>query len=544
MVLRTVLCVAMLISCTPPARILVGNVVTLDPARPRAEALAIADGRIVSVGDLARVRLDLGAREAEVLRLEGQTILPGLGDAHGHLWSLGRFLAELDLSPARSYEELVRLAVERARRLPTGAWLVGRGWDQTRWPGGEFPHHGALSRAIPDRPVLLKRVDGHAALVNAAAMARSGIGRNLGDPPGGRILRDAGGEPTGVLVDAAIDLVPLPAPSADQAREAVRAAARLCAAAGLTQVHDMGVEALDLGALRELEARGELPLRVVAYVSAGDERGVAAVQAPEASRTPAAPGWRLLVRGVKLILDGAMGSRGAALLEPYADEPQNRGLLLWPEDAFRRAIERLAARGLQPAVHAIGDRAVRLLLETYQTWPSPSLPPRAEHLQLLPPEGERLLRQTRLVASMQPTHATSDKRWVEARLGAERVRRAYAWRSVLAAGVPLAFGSDFPVEGVNPLLGVYAAETRQDREGHPAGGWLPEERLSREEALRAFTEGVAAAAGLAGELGRIAVGALADLTIFDRDVTRVPAADLLLLRATRTFVGGEEAFAR
>jgi predicted amidohydrolase YtcJ len=543
MVLRTLLCAVMLTSCTPPARILVGNVVTLDPVRPRAEALAILGGRIVSIGSLVEVRRDLGARKAEILRLEGQTIMAGLGDAHGHLWSLGRFLTELDLSRARSYEELVRLSAERARKLPAGTWLVGRGWDQTRWPQGEFPHHGALSRAIPDRPVLLKRVDGHAALVNAFALAQAGIDRNRPDPPGGRILRDASGEPTGVLVDAALDLMPLPPSHADEVREAVRVAARTCAAAGLTQVHDMGVDATVLAALRELEARRELPLRVVVYLSARDEREVEALQIPQALRGPLAAGGRLLVRGVKLLLDGAMGSRGAALLEPYADEPQNRGLLLWPEDAFRRAIALVASRGLQPAVHAIGDRAVRLLLDAYREWPTILLPPRAEHLQLLPPEGGRLLRKTRFVASMQPTHATSDSRWVEARLGPDRARRAYAWRSVLSAGVPLAFGSDFPVEEVNPLWGVYAAETRQDRQGRPAGGWNHEERIGREEALRAFTLGVAVAAGLAPDLGQMAVGALADLSVFDRDPTRVPAPDLLRVRATRTFVGGEEALA-
>jgi hypothetical protein len=535
MLSRSVLLAVGLLACAPRTRILVGNVVTLDPARPRAKAVAIRDGRIIAVGSVAEVRAAAGPGAATV-DLSAATVLPGLSDAHGHLLSLGRKIHELDVSGASSYDDLVRRAQDRARSLSPGAWLLGRGWDETRW-GGELPTHEALSRAIPDRPVYLRRVDGHAALANARALALAGIGPATPDPEGGRILRGPGGVPTGILVDRAMDLVQPPPHTDAEVRQLLRDAAIRCAAAGLTQVHDMGVEPRTLAALRELEASGDLPIRVVVYQWVPEEKALEGVVPPDP--TPGGD-WRVLVRGVKIILDGAMGSRGAALLDPYADAPEGRGLLLWTEDALRRAVRRLARLRLQPAVHAIGDRAARIAFGAFSGWPDELLPPRIEHVQLLPPEGERLLARRRVVASMQPTHATSDMRWAEARLGRERLLRAYAWRRVLASGATLAFGSDFPVEEVNPLLGVYAAETRQDLQGQPAGGWLAGERLTREEALRAFTEGAAAAAGLRPELGRIAVGARADLSVFDRDVSRVPAADLLRARVLRTFVGGEE----
>jgi predicted amidohydrolase YtcJ len=525
-----------LAACAGQARILRGNVITFDPRRPRAEALAIRDGRIAAVGTLAEVESAVGG--ATVVDLSGLTILPGLGDAHGHLLSLGRKLSELDLSAIPSYPALVEAVAKAAKALPRGAWVLGRGWDQTRWPGGEFPTHGALSQAVPEHPVFLKRVDGHAALVNARALEGAGLSAKSANPQGGRILRGEGGAPSGVLIDKAMDLVRLPAPSPEEQRAFLGAAVRRCAELGLTQVHDMGMEPATLAALLDLEARGELPIRVVVYLWAGDEKELDKVLA-----TPPHEGPRVTIRGVKIILDGAMGSRGAALLEPYADEPASRGLLLWTEDSFRRGLKRIAARGLQPAVHAIGDRAVALVLEEYARWPKTGLPPRVEHLQLLPPQGRRLLAQARLIASMQPTHATSDMRWVAARLGAERATRAYAWQSVHAAGTPIAFGSDFPVEDPNPLLGLYAAVTRQDPSGAPESGWQPAERLDRALALRAFTEGVASAAGLE-KLGRIAEGAPADLSVFDRDLLSAPARELLQARAVRTFVAGKEVFAR
>lgn len=536
--------------CAAPVTLLRGQVVTLDPARPRAQALAVRGGRVVAVGSLAEVRAAVHGLPVREVDHGDATILPGLGDAHGHVASLGRKLASLDLGGVRSEAELVAKVAEHARGRAAGEWIYGRGWDQTRWPGGEFPTNAALSAAVA-QPVVLGRVDGHASLVSAAALRAAGLSARTADPPGGRILRDGRGEPTGVLIDNAMALVRPPPLSRAERLAHLRSAVAYLAGLGFTQVHDLGTEPETLALLRELAAQGELPLRIVVYRWAGDERELVAALAtpPEPSLRP---GWRVLVRGIKLVADGAMGSRGAALLAPYADEPAGRGQLLWSEEALHGAIARIDARGYQPAVHAIGDRAVAAVLSAFQSLPRRSLPPRLEHLQLLPENGLLLVstlvhkamssEKTKkvdsggLIASMQPSHLASDQRWVVQRLGVERAARAYRWRAALDAGAVLAFGSDFPVEEPDPRHGLHAAVTRGARDGTPAP-FGSHEPLSALEALTAFTSGVAAAAGLP-RVGRIAVGSVADFSVFDTDLSRASPTALLRAKAICTYIDG------
>lgn len=530
-------------------RILRGEVRTLEDAGGssaggRAEAIAFVDGRIVAVGSLAQVRGTARALRRGVVEESFQgTLVPGLTDAHGHLASLGRKLVELDVSGVPDFAALVERVRVHAAQLPRGTWLRGRGWDQTRWPGAQFPHHAALSSAVPHHPVLLRRVDGHAALVNASALRLSGIDGRTRAPSGGRILRDGAGAPTGVLIDNAMDLVRPPPYTRVELRSHLRAAVRACLAVGLTSVHDMGTEPEVLRVLRQMARAGELPMRVVAYLWAGDR---AQLDVALRERVDAAPptDFALAVRGVKLIADGAMGSRGAAFHAPYDDEPSQRGLLLWSPEALERAVLDIARAGFQPAVHAIGDRAISHVLRAFRALPAGPAPPRVEHLQVLPAGGRaelRTLARKGVVASMQPTHLASDQRWVVARVGAARAERAYAWRTALESGAILAFGSDFPVESPDPRPGVHAAVTRGDLQGRRATFGAatagPGQTLDRLSALRAFTSGPARAAALS-QLGRLVAGAGADFTVLGADPLTVAEERLPTLPVLRVYVRG------
>ncbi|HET8733095.1 MAG TPA: amidohydrolase [Anaeromyxobacteraceae bacterium] len=517
--------------------LLVGTIHTLDPRRPRAGAALVRGGRFVAVGDEAACaalavpgtrRLDLGRGCA----------VPGLVDAHGHVLWLGRARQEVRCEGLPDAEACAVRVSAQARLLAAGRWIRGRGWDQNRWPGGALPSEGPLTRAAPAHPVVLVRVDGHAAWVNRAALDAAGIGTATPDPPGGRIHRDADGRPTGVLVDAAMQLVleRLPRPGAAELEEGLRAGLAELAALGLTGVHDAGVEPDVLDAYRRLAERDRLPLRVYAMIDGQAPWPV--VEAELARWAPGSEVGLLSVRAVKLYADGALGSRGAALLEDYADEPGNRGLLLTPPAELRARVARVARAGLQPAVHAIGDRACREVLEAFASVPGlRALRPRVEHLQILQPEDLPMLARVGAVASMQPLHATSDGPWAAARLGegTVRLRGAYAWRSVSDAGATLAFGSDFPIESPDPRAGLHAAETRLT-----SAGWafLPEQALSREAALRAFTLGPAWAGFAEGRRGMIREGFDADLTAFSEDLLAVAPGVLPRLAVTHTVVAG------
>ena len=515
--------------------LVVGRIHTLDPERPLAQAVLVRDGRIACVGAEA----DCAARARQgAERIPAGSAVPGLVDAHGHVQLLGRARREVSCADAPDEVACAARAAERARTAPPGAWIRGRGWDQNRWPGARFPAEATLTAAVPDHPVVLARVDGHACWVNAAALRAAGIGPTTPDPPGGRILRGPDGRPSGVLVDAAQDLVhaKLPPPSAAEIEQELLAGLREVVALGLTEVHDAGVGPGVLDVYRRLAAEDRLPVRVYAMVDG--EAAVPAMEAELARWRGGAELGRLTVRAVKLFADGALGSRGAALLEDYADDPGNRGLLLTPADVLRAKVRAVVRAGMQPAVHAIGDRAVSDVLSAFEAAGDLRvLRPRIEHLQIVRSRDVPRLAAAGVVASMQPVHATSDAPWVAARLGAgtERTRGAYAWRTVLRAGVPLAFGSDFPVEDADPRAGLAAAEERVGRDGAP---FTPEERISRLEALRAFTAGAALAAFAEGRRGAIREGLDADLTVFADDVLACSAERLRASRVTHVVVGG------
>ncbi|HZA49975.1 MAG TPA: amidohydrolase, partial [Myxococcaceae bacterium] len=485
---------------------------TLDAERPEAEALAVAHGRVLAVGSRREV-LEAAGPEARVVELPaGAVMVPGLADAHAHLSSLGRTLTVANLKGTKSVDDIVERLRAAGPASRQGDWLVGRGWDQNDWAEGKrtFPDRAVLDAAFPDVPVFLTRIDGHAAWVNSEALRRAGVTRATKEPQGGRILRRQDGEPTGVLVDNAIDLVEakVPAPTNEQLEQRMIAALKKCAAVGLTSIHDAGMDLRNFELLQRWDVVGLLPLRVYAMADGqgGDrqtflERGTF-------------KGRMLEMRSVKFWLDGALGSRGAALHAPYSDDPGNTGLLLLtPEELESRARAFMEA-GFQVNVHAIGDRANTLALDVLERATAATgtrdRRHRLEHAQVMRREDIARLSKLGVVASMQPTHATSDMPWAEARVGPERIRGGYAWRTILDSGAIVAFGSDFPVEEPDPLLGLYAARTRQDAAGNPADGWYPNERVSGEEALRAFTVGAAYASFAEGERGMLEPGLDAD----------------------------------
>ncbi len=521
-----------------------GRVHTLVDGEARASGFRVESGRITHVWT-GEVPAGLEGRRVD---LAGATVLPGLVDAHFHLRDVGAAASELDLRAATSAEDAAALVAAAASRIPAGQPIVGSGWDQNDWATHEMPTHEVLDRAAPDHPVVLSRIDGHAIWVNARALELAHVDRRTADPSGGEILRDRRGNPTGVLVDGAIDLVAsqLPEATPEQIRSELLAGLERCRRVGLTAVHDMGTSAAELTVLRELEREGLLTLRVTSYVRVDDFESI--------SSSPPDREGLLQVVGAKLFADGALGSRGAALLEPYADREETRGLLVTPEETLREQAALVHARGYQLAIHAIGDRGNRVALDAIEAAQhgDTSRRHRIEHAQVIAAADIPRFAQLGVVASMQPTHATSDMPWAEARLGAQRIAGAYAWRTLLDASATLVFGSDAPVESENPWLGVYAAVTRTDREGMPEGGWRPYERLGVGEVLTRFTHWPAEVAGLAQEaspdepghddLGRIREGAQADFVVIDRDPFEIAASDLDDVQTLRTIVGGTQVY--
>jgi hypothetical protein len=509
------------------------RIYTLNPAKPLASAIAIKDGRVLFAGEDVSSHVGPGTRRIDA---RGAVIIPGFIDSHVHMEGLGDLLEVLDLRNVRSVAEIAELVRKQAARLPAGQWIRGRNWDQTHW-GGQFPKAEDLARAAPNHPVYLTRVDGHAGWVNPKALEIAGVQAATPDPPGGKILKDSSGAPTGILIDRAQGLVTrkIPPATKETTRRRLAQAARECARLGIITVHDAGVSAQALEAYRELIARHELPVRVYAMIG-----GEGKLWREFLERGPEI-GDRLTVRSIKLMADGALGSRGAALFEPYSDDPGNSGLLmLKPEDIERVAREALK-RGFQVNTHAIGDGANRVVLAGYGAALGGHNDRRfrIEHAQVIAPPDFELFAKYSILASMQATHATSDLRWAEARLGTERVKGAYAWRRFLSLGVPVPNGSDFPVEEPNPLYGFYAAITRQDRQGNPKQGWFPDQRMTREEALRSWTQVGAYAAFEEDKKGTLAPGKLADLVVLSADIMRVPPPEILKTRVRMTVLGGE-----
>jgi predicted amidohydrolase YtcJ/VanZ family protein len=528
-----------------PADRIIDNarVYTMDPKNPTAEAIAIRGDRIARVGSRAAV-MELRGPGTRVVDAGGSTIVPGLHDAHGHFANLGASLLNLDLRGTTGYQQIVDLVRERVATARPGEWITGRGWDQNDWAVKDWPTHDALSAVSPGNPVYLTRVDGHAALVNRRALEIAGLTRAARDPDGGRIIRTAAGDPAGVLIDRAQEIVSSKIPPASDAQldDQILRADREVRRLGLTAVHDAGTDARTIDAYKRLIDAGQLKTRLYVMV-----RGSLDELKPFFERGPLADygNHHLAVRAIKVYADGALGSRGAAMLEPYADEPGTSGLLTMPPGEVYAQTLAASKAGFQTNTHAIGDRANRIVLDTYERVQrevpgARDLRLRVEHAQILDAADIPRFARLGIIASMQPTHATSDMPWVPARIGRARMEEgAYVWQKLLKSGARLASGSDFPVEEPNPMLGLYAAVTRQDPSGNPAGGWMPAERLSREEAVRSFTIDAAYAAHAESWTGSLQTGKVADLIMLSNDILRIPPQDILTTTVRFTMVGGE-----
>lgn len=532
----------MLASCTSEKEsadllLLGGRVYTVDSAMTVVEAVAVRAGRIVAVGS----RAELSARfEAKAqLDLQGKAVYPGFYDPHCHFYGFGMNMLECDLVGTQSYEEVVSRVVDFAKRNPHADWILGRGWDQNDWADQSFPTRDTLDALFPDRPILLKRIDGHAALVNGAALQKADLGAST-SVLGGQVLKGADGEPTGVLIDNAINLVEARVPQPDQQAQlaALQRAEKACLAVGLTSVVDAGLGRQVIATIKQ--AYQDQALKIRSYLMA----------TPDDLPYFVAAGFiemeRLKVKSFKLYADGALGSRGAALLSPYSDAPDQYGLLLRSPQELDSLIGSMYQHGWQINTHCIGDSANRLILNLYakhlqggndRRW-------RIEHAQVVHPDDLSKFGQYGVIPSVQATHATSDMYWAGDRLGEDRLASAYAYRELLEAAGLLVNGSDFPVEAINPLFGFHAAVARRDASGWPKEGFQPENALSREQALKAMTIWAAYSCFEEKEKGSIEPGKLADFTILEQDIMQIPIADTRNVQVSHTLINGEIVYAR
>jgi hypothetical protein len=466
----------------------------------------------------------------------GKTLLPGLIDAHGHVLDLGMTQMTVQLTGTSSVADLQKRLRDYAAAHPRDAWIIGFGWNQELWPEKRFPTAADLDAVVPDRPVVLERVDGHAVVANSAAMKAAGVSAQTAAPPGGRIEN-------GLFVDTARGLIDkaIPPRTAGQSDEALAKAQQQLLSVGVTAVGSMSTSVADWEAMKRAGAAGTLNVRLMVYLSGTES--LAAVPSP----TPWIYGDRLRAVGIKLFADGALGSRGAWLKQPYADKPDTRGLQFHSDAEMLRLADTAASHGFQVATHAIGDAANAQVISTYEQlskkygrdrrW-------RIEHFQIADPADIPRLAPAGIIASMQPTHQTSDRLMAEKRLGPNRLTGAYAWQSVLKSGARLAFGTDFPVESPNPFPGLSAAISRQDINGQPPGGWIPSERLTLEQALDAYTRGAAYAGFAEDKIGALEPGKWADFVIVDRDPTKVNAQSLARTQLLETWVAGKKVWAR
>jgi len=521
-----------------------GRIYTVDETRPVVDAVAIAGGKVLFAGNAAGA-LALKGATSRVVDLQGRTVIPGMVDAHGHVGGLGDALHIVDLTGTTSYDQVVARIAERAKAMPKGQWVLGRGWDQNDWGDTRFPTHDKLSAAVPDHPVYVVRVDGHAGLANAKAMQAASVTAATQDPSGGHIERTADGAPAGVFVDNAQGLVrrAIPRESRDDVKRAIVDAVKEAQRWGLTGVHDAGADATDLDVYEELAKAGQLKFRLYAMISDNAPTVDAWLK-----RGPLMAGYNgsLWVRSIKLYADGALGSRGAALLEPYSDDPKNTGLLVSAPAHIQDVATRALKAGFQVNTHAIGDRGNRLVLDAYEAAlkavPTADHRFRIEHAQILNYDDVPRFAELGVIPSMQASHQTSDMYWAGTRLGAVRLLGAYAWRSLLNTGVVVPNGSDFPVEQVNPLISFHSAVSRQDARNWPPGGWYAEERMTREEALKSVTLWPAYAAFQEKVMGSLTPGKYADFVVLDQDIMRIPAELILHTKVLSTWVGGEKVY--
>jgi predicted amidohydrolase YtcJ len=524
-----------------------GNFYTMNDAQPRAEAVIVRDTRIAFVGTSKEARRR-APPNATVIDLLGRTVVPGLTDSHAHLEGIGLRELAFDLEGVTSVVDLQLRLKQRAAGTRPGEWITGRGWIESRWTPPVFPTKADLDAAVADRPVVLGRADGHAVIANSRALELAGIGRDTESPAGGLILKDPqSGEPTGMLIDGAMALVQSlvpPLTDADRLR-ALEVGAERSVRLGWTQLQIAGNSFAEVERLCRLHSQGRLKLRIYDAI---DGPGADADQLIASGPLLKTCSDRLTVRGIKLYIDGALGSRGAALFEPYSDLPSSRGLLLNDEHELLALITAALRRGIQIETHAIGDRGNRIMLDLYQkAFAAVPVDERAiaqprwriEHAQVVHADDIARFARLGVIASMQPSHAISDLFFAPSRLGPERIAGAYAWRSLLDAGTIVAGGTDAPVERGEPMIEFYAAVARRSLDGFADANWHPEQRVSRMEALRMFTTASAYAAFQENERGSIEVGKLADFSVFSADLMQVPEAEILTTRAVMTIIGGE-----
>lgn len=521
-----------------------GRVWTGDRAHPRAEAMAIVGERIAAVGTDTEIAAWIGP-ETLVLDARGKSVLPGLIDAHVHFSSGGLQLTRVDLRDAATPEEFARRIGEFAERLPKGEWVLGGTWDHELWGGDPLPHRSWIDPLTAAHPVFVRRYDGHMGLANTLALERAGITRQTPDPPGGVIVRDADGTPTGVLKDAAMELVErvIPEPSEEQRTRAVLAALAEANRFGLTGIHDISSPA-DLRVYQALRRQGRLTARIYSILPIAQWKSLA----DAGIRAGLGDDW-LKIGALKVFADGSLGSSTALFFAPYLDAPETSGLAMYPEPEIRQMILDADLAGLQLCIHAIGDRANRMILEAYAeaarrnpAWdgsaPGATRRWRIEHAQHIHPDDFAKFAQLGVIASMQPYHAIDDGRWAEKRIGKERCRTTYAFRTLLDAGVVLAFGSDWTVAPLNPFTGIYAAVTRRTLDGKHPNGWFPEQKITLEEALTAYTMGSAYAEFAEATKGTLTPGKLADLVVLDVDLFAIPPEALADVQVRFTVVGG------
>jgi predicted amidohydrolase YtcJ len=531
----------------PPAIILItGADLWLDDGQTGAvkasQAVALRGSRIVAVGPT--VQLVKRYPKAARVELKGGTLLPAFTEGHAHVSGLGIAKSEVDLSGTRDANDAANRVKTWSGAHANGrigwiGWIKGRGWDQNQWPGKAFPTVAELDAVSGNRPAFLARVDGHAVWVNSTALRLAGITATTPDPKGGRILRDEKGNPSGILVDGAVDLVSklIPLPTERERKEHLLEGLRELRNEGFAAIADMGVSLPELASYRALAAEKALPIRVFAYLTHDPELLLQELKQPR-SRTTAF----FQVQGVKFYLDGALGSRGARLRLPYSDEPSTSGLWVTEPGIVQRDVTITMKAGYQPAIHAIGDAANRAALDILEAAKHSShstISPRIEHAQIVDAEDAARFGKAGIIASIQPVHCTSDHAWTPARLGPERVHEAFPWRAFMKGGAVLAFGSDAPVEDPNPYFTLAAAETREDPAGNPTGGFLPGQKLTRIEALRSYTLGNARALGRK-DMGRIRAGGVADLLWVNSSILALSPVELRRLRPGRLWVNGAE----
>ena len=538
----------LLIGCSQPSSevVIIDNIngYSFDNDRQLFEfdSIAIAQGKVLKTGSSLANQFP----HATIVNGQNKTLIPGIIDAHGHVSSLGYTLMRIDVRNATSAQQAAADVAAYAEDKPYLNWVRGRGWNQVLWAGQQFPTAAQLDREINDRPVWLERVDGHAGWANSKALELAGIDSTTVSPPGGEIIKNSAGKPTGVLIDNAMNLVfsAIPDPSDSEIRAALDTVSRHLLSLGITSTHDAGTTGAEHRLYKALADSGEMPLRIYSMISSTDpdlEQILAAGHSADANDLYSA-------RSIKIYTDGALGSRGAAMLEPYSDRPGHKGLLLTSALKLRELFRLATKADFQVAIHAIGDKGNRIALDeieyAYNTVGGRLLRHRIEHSQVVSIKDIPRFKTLNVIPSMQPTHATSDMNMAKARIGAMRLRGAYAWRTFLDQGSIVIAGSDYPVELANPFDGIHAAVTRQNKANQPKGGWIPSQAMSLEEAMRAFSIDAAWGAHQENILGGLTPGKWADFILIDRDIYNVPVQDLWKTQVLETWLAGEKVYSK